>query len=608
MPERAHPEDPLWQKTCGILSTPARNNLEWRYRQCRPFVRDRVVLDVPCGTGMGFPFLGQARQLFGADLSQEALQVARTRFGKYVADLKCCPMQKLEFGDRSLDVVVCLEGIEHLTKEDGVVFLGEVTRVLRPGGLLLLSWPAMVDGRHSENEFHLYEWPEKEMVEILGGAFELVEHKVRRRFGLEIWFVAARLKQGDAVSRVLRERMDGQRARRISDAGGKVAEWVRQRWMGEKAAYTKESPPTLMATCFAVLAEECLGTLSAWPRQRRQSVASFLKSQQSATNGLFDAASVRREDCDWTSHCDPEYIRLQLTYFSLAALHALQETPSHPLAFARRFLDPHFALGWVDGGPWDNPWNQSNRVMFLLRFLIHLATEEHENSAWPIFDRILDNLIERQSRETGLWHGTSNASVREAVFAGYHFFPFFFWRKRLVPHAERIIDSTLAVQHADGLFGAGQGGGACEDLDAIDTLVKFSLVTDHRAAEVRKALVRALDRLLLLQNSDGGFPDQPLQVGDLHRSLRRRVADGLGVTRVLKRPLLLPRIYYSGWQTMGAAKGGSTMWAAWFRPLAVRLILSRYPDLTDSRMEGRFHGLPCLGWHDPDMAKLPAKA
>jgi len=363
-----------------------------------------------------------------------------------------------------------------------------------------------------------------------------------------------------------------------------------------------------MATCFAVLSEECIGTLSAWPQQRRQSVISFLKSQQSVADGLFATASVRREDCDQTSHCDSEYIRLQLTYFSLAALHALQEVPSHPLAFARRFLNPSFALGWVDGGPWDNPWNQSNRVMFLLRFLIHLATTEGEDAAWPVYDRLLDYLLERQNQETGLWHGTSHASVREGVFAAYHFFPFFFWRGRPVPHAERILDSTLAIQHADGLFGAEQGGGACEDLDAIDTLVKFSLVTNHRATEVRNALIRALDRLLLLQNPDGGFPDQPLQIGDLQRSLRRRVADRLGVTKVLNRPFLLPRTHYSGWRVMSAAKGEPTMWAAWFRPLAIRLILSRYPELIDFRMEGCFHGLPCLGWHDAKIEKAFVKS
>ena len=599
MPERAHPEDPLWRKACGILPTPARSNLDWRYRHCRPFVRDRIVLDVPCGTGMGFPFLSQARQLFGADLSQEALQVAKTRFGKYVSELKLCPMQKLEFGDRSLDVVVCLEGIEHLTKEDGVVFLGEVTRVLRPGGHLLLSWPAMVDGRHSQHEFHLYEWPENEMTEILDVAFELVERRVRRRFGLEVWFLAARLKQINDAPRVMRDRMAGQRIRRLSGFTERVAEWVRQQWQGEKASYTKGGPPTLMATCFAVLSEECIGTLSAWPQQRRQSVISFLKSQQSVADGLFATASVRREDCDQTSHCDPEYIRLQLTYFSLTALHALQEVPSHPLAFARRFLNPSFALGWVDGGPWDNPWNQSNRVMFLLRFLIHLATKEGEDAAWLVYDRLLDYLLERQNQETGLWHGASHASVREGVFAAYHFFPFFFWRGRAVPHPERIIDSVLSIQHADGLFGEQQGGGACEDLDAIDTLVKFSLVTEHRATEVRNALIRALDRLLLLQNPDGGFPDQPLQASDLQRSLRRRVADGLGVTKVLNRPFLLPRTHYSGWQTMGAAKGESTMWAAWFRPLAIRLILARNPDLSESPIPGCFHSLPGLGWHNP---------
>ncbi len=42
----------------------------------------------------------------------------------------------------------------------------------------------------------------------------------------------------------------------------------------------------------------------------------------------------------------------------------------------------------------------------------------------------------------------------------------------------------------------------------------------------------------------------------------------------------------------------SDMWAAWFRPLALKLIASLYPDLGGPVGSGAYRILPGLGWHD----------
>jgi hypothetical protein len=290
-----------------------------------------------------------------------------------------------------------------------------------------------------------------------------------------------------------------------------------------------------------------------------------------------------------------------LTYFCLSALTALQGPPAPALTFLNAFRDPAYVRGWLDAGPWDNPWNHSNRIMFLLRFLIHAHQGDGDNAWMDVYDGVLRYLEERQDAQTGLWHGTSGASVRAGVFAAYHFYPFFFWRGQRPRCAERILDSVLSIQHADGLFGEHQGGGACEDLDAIDMLVKFSLLTQYRSDDVRRSLERAFDRLLLLQNGDGGFPDRQVQRGELPRSWRRQIYERLSLDRFLDRPLLRPYEPYSGWNLVKARKGDSTIWGAWFRPLALALIQERFPDLrVGASAVGRSHALPCLGWHDSE--------
>jgi hypothetical protein len=378
-------------------------------------------------------------------------------------------------------------------------------------------------------------------------------------------------------------------------------------WQGPLARFTAGTMPTTMATAFNVLAQETLGTLAAWQAERRTAVAECILSRQHEGSGLFVPDSLTPADIIYPNSCDIHYIRLQHTYFCLSALDALDQPPRFGLAFARRFLNRDYALGWIDGGPWHDPWNHSNRIMFVLRFLIHFYEKEQVEHSMEVFDAILTRLDDLQSPRTGLWHGLHNTSDREAVFAAYHFFPFYAWRRRRIAHAERILDTALALQNDDDLFGFERGGGACEDLDTVDVLALLSRISEHRSDDVKQSLHRALQALLALQKEDGGFPNylnNPIKPSKLlsKSSLKRIADDGIRWVeraRMMRRvpPLGYRPYYYSGWKAVEGIRGESDAWGTWFRVLAVITILRRFPDFGAVPEHARFHRLPALGWH-----------
>lgn len=110
----------------------------WRHarrdiRQDGPRLRGRV-LDVGCGNKPYRPYLSGAAFYVGLEYPPPA-GVASFRVKPEVyGDAHCLP-----FANESFDAVICTQVLEHVTRPQEVV--GELARVLKPGGLGLVSVP-----------------------------------------------------------------------------------------------------------------------------------------------------------------------------------------------------------------------------------------------------------------------------------------------------------------------------------------------------------------------------------------------------------------------------------------------------------------------------------
>lgn len=111
-----------------------------RYQFAAGFARGKEVLDVACGTGYGTYLLSQvASQVIGADISLEILSSALRRYHSANLHFVCLDAQRFPFKQGSFEVIISLETVEHLVEPKA--FLEECVRVLRPGGILVLSTP-----------------------------------------------------------------------------------------------------------------------------------------------------------------------------------------------------------------------------------------------------------------------------------------------------------------------------------------------------------------------------------------------------------------------------------------------------------------------------------
>lgn len=125
-------------------------------RQLRP---DWRLLELGCGQGhvlrqlVADGRLAEAN-LYGIDQSQTAVDFLRARLPR--ANLEVMDLSRLEYPDATFDVALLMETIEHLA--DPLPALRGIARVLKPGGLLYLSFP---------NYLHLPWWGVRVLAEKL---------------------------------------------------------------------------------------------------------------------------------------------------------------------------------------------------------------------------------------------------------------------------------------------------------------------------------------------------------------------------------------------------------------------------------------------------------
>lgn len=98
------------------------------------------VLDVGCGPGvMVEEILARGCRFWGVDPSANMISIARHRFGEgdRISFLQG-DAQRLEFSDNSFDAVLCMGVIDSVP--DGQAAIGEMVRVLKPRGTLIVTF------------------------------------------------------------------------------------------------------------------------------------------------------------------------------------------------------------------------------------------------------------------------------------------------------------------------------------------------------------------------------------------------------------------------------------------------------------------------------------
>ena len=138
-----------------------------RYAFARRYAGGKKVLDAGCGAGYGTAELAQeADHVTGLDLASEALDYARANYPLENVTFTAGSCVALPFLSGSFDLVVAFEVIEHL--EDPIAFIAESARVLKPGGLFIVSTPnkryyaesraATGPNLYHQHEFELHEF------------------------------------------------------------------------------------------------------------------------------------------------------------------------------------------------------------------------------------------------------------------------------------------------------------------------------------------------------------------------------------------------------------------------------------------------------------------
>lgn len=134
-----------------------------RYSVARRYLKGKV-LEIGCGAGIGSVVLSEC-QLIGIDIDYRILPYAQQNYDMHSVSADA---RVLSFKSHIFDGVLCLEVLEHMAEHSQL--LDEIARVLRTGGILVLSTPnseCLGIENYNVNKFHVLERSVFEIKDLL---------------------------------------------------------------------------------------------------------------------------------------------------------------------------------------------------------------------------------------------------------------------------------------------------------------------------------------------------------------------------------------------------------------------------------------------------------
>jgi glycosyltransferase involved in cell wall biosynthesis len=332
---------------------------------------------------------------------------------------------------------------------------------------------------------------------------------------------------------------------------------------------------TLYSSCFAAMILHYSGMLSSFSETQKEQWVAYLNHWQDPVTGLYLGPEIVPEELTSPIH-DYTHVTMHLAAHVLPALNLLGGKSGHPLSFAHRFLDVNELSRWLETIDWRNAWLEGNNLLFVLQFLIHLRDEEGRTEANHSLGVFFDWLDAEVDPATGLWGTNGFCTPYHAMYGGYHQLLAYYYERRPVLFPDRLIDTVLSLQHQDGGFHPNGGGGACEDVDAVDILVNMYKRANYRHEDIRNALKRLLPSIAEAQMADGGF---------VYRKNESFTHLGIVKTRT--------------------PANVSNMFATWFRVHTLALIGEVLPEEPLVQYKWNFNNSCSMGWHQQTNISCP---
>lgn len=328
---------------------------------------------------------------------------------------------------------------------------------------------------------------------------------------------------------------------------------------------------TILSTSFGVQLNYLLNNLHDIPLKK---ISTRLKDQQDPKTGLFIDKKYDQSDI---SNFEEEYVLWQFTYFATIALDMMDEKPRYPFKFLEIIKDKLALDNWLKKQDFVDFWYTSNKIMFLLYFLIYEQKRVGYNNHEYI-NAIFNKLDNSQDSNTGFWGTQKGASLLNGMFGAAHIYLFYQYYNKDIKYKKQILENLLKLQNPYGLFGS-KFGGACEDYNAIEIASTLYKNESTSPENICKEFYNTYTIIKNNQNQDGGFS---YKIDN--RSIFEKIADKLKNKNYY--------YFYSGWNKMESNSLKSDLWGTYFRVLTIAKIEQMFE--IDSDHEYKFYSLP--GW------------